>query len=299
MPFVFVRAYARGGFDILKSKELWVPLPMQEMSIFWLRVATALYAVGLLHAFLALLLKDSRAFAVALPAFKVGALLHFVALVELSVAVRHLPADNFYETVSLCAFLIAILFLFVYWRYQFDSIAVVLFPLVFLMTLIGAMEIPVASWSNPGVRDAWLLVHVILVLAGYTALLLTAAGSVFYLVQERRLKSKRTPSLFAKLPPLGTLDKIITQSMGIGFAFITLALVAGSTWAYVETGTRWIREPKIAISLMTWVFYLVMVFLRATAGWRGRKAALMAITVLGCSALTWATHAGLFALLKR
>jgi hypothetical protein len=30
-----------------------------------------------------------------------------------------------------------------------------------------------------------------------------------------------------------------------------------------------------------------------TAGWRGRKAALMAIMVLCCSALTWAAHVGL------
>jgi ABC-type uncharacterized transport system permease subunit len=149
------------------------------------------------------------------------------------------------------------------------------------------------------VRNAWLLLHVLLVLIGYTALLLTAVGSVFYLIQERRLKAKRPARIFTKLPPLGTLDKLITQSMSLGFVFITLAVVAGSTWAYVESGTRWIREPKIAISLMTWVFYMVMVFLRATAGWRGRKAAVMAITVLGCSAITWATHAGLFVRLKR
>jgi hypothetical protein len=36
-----------------------------------------------------------------------------------------------------------------------------------------------------------------------------------------------------------------------------------------------------------------MVFLRVTAGWRGRKAAVMAITVLGCSAATWVAHIGL------
>ena len=40
-----------------------------------------------------------------------------------------------------------------------------------------------------------------------------------------------------------------------------------------------------------------MVFLRVTAGWRGRKAAVMAVTVLGCSALTWAAHARLGSML--
>jgi ABC-type uncharacterized transport system permease subunit len=266
---------------------------MHDMSIFWLRLATALYAVGLGHAFIALLRRNAKVFPIALASFRIGALFHFVALVELGAALGHPPADNFYETTSLCGFLIALLFLFLHWRYQFDSVSVALFPLVFLMSLIGATEIPISSWTNPQVRGAWLLVHVLLVLLGYAALLLTAVGSVFYLVQERGLKNKRPVRLFEKLPPLGTLDRLVTQSMGVGFAFITLAVVAGSTWAFVESGTRWIREPKIVISLITWAFYLVMVFLRTTAGWRGRKAAVIAIAVLGCSALTWAAHVGL------
>ena len=65
-----------------------------------------------------------------------------------------------------------------------------MFPLVFLMTLVASMEQPVAAWPNVGVRDAWLVVHIVLVLAGFAALLLTAVASVFYLMQERRLKTE-------------------------------------------------------------------------------------------------------------
>ena len=266
---------------------------MHEMSIFWLRVAAALYSLGLLHALLVVLRREDRLFRPALGAFSVAAVLHFVSIVELAVWVGHLPVDNFYESVSLCAFLIAVVFLLVNWRYQFRSLGIILFPLVFVMTLVGATEIPVASWSNPRVRDIWLLIHVLLILLGYAALLLTAVASVFYLVQERRLKKKRPVSLIDRLPPLGTLDNLVTGSMSLGFVFITLGLVAASTWAFIESGTRWIGEAKIVLGFATWGFWLVMVFLRTSAGWRGRKAALMAIGVLGCSALTWAAHVGL------
>jgi ABC-type transport system involved in cytochrome c biogenesis permease subunit len=81
--------------------------------------------------------------------------------------------------------------------------------------------------------------------------------------------------------------------MSFGFVFVTLGVIVGSTWAFIEYGTKWIGHATIAISLMTWVLYLVMIFLRMTAGWRGRKAALMVLTVVGFSALTWAAHAGL------
>jgi ABC-type transport system involved in cytochrome c biogenesis permease subunit len=87
--------------------------------------------------------------------------------------------------------------------------------------------------------------------------------------------------------------------MTAGFVCITLAVIAGSTWASIESGARWIGDPRIVISLVTWGLYLVMVFLRATAGWRGRKAALMVIALVGFSALTWAAHTGLRSLFTR
>jgi ABC-type uncharacterized transport system permease subunit len=238
-------------------------------------------------------------FEAALGAFSVATVLHAVSLVERWRAIGHLPVDNFFETSSMCALLLALAFLFLYRRYQFAPLSVFLFPLVFLLSLAGAMEIPVAGWADSRVRDAWLLVHVAMVMLAYAALAVMALASFFYLMQERNLKSKQSGGLFERLPPLGTLDNLITKTMGLGFALLTLATIAGSTWAFVESGTKWIGDAKIGISLFTWGLTLVMVFLRTSAGWRGRKAALLALTVIGCSALTWAAHIGLRGTLTR
>ena len=272
---------------------------MYEMGVFWLRVATVLYGVGLLHVIAVLIRHKAGFLKPALFAFLVAVVLHLVAIVEMAMAVGHLPVDNFYQCAAVCAFLIGVLFLFVYWRYDFASLSVCIFPLVFVLTQVGAMGTPAGSWPNPNVRNAWLLIHVLMVLLGYAALLLTAVASVFYIIQERTLKRKTRVKLFSRLPPLGTLDNLITNSMSFGFIFITLGVIAGSAWAFIESGTNWIQSPRVALAFITWGFYLVMVFLRATAGWRGRKAALMAVAVLCCSALTWAAHVGLRALLAK
>jgi ABC-type uncharacterized transport system permease subunit len=266
---------------------------MAEMSIVWLRVATGLYSLGLLHAILTVLRKQSRLFPLALGAFCVGVVLHFVAIVQLGVASGGIPVNNVNESMSVCAFLIAVSYLFVYWRYQFAGLSICIFPLVFLMTQVGSMEFPVSSWTDVRVRTAWLLLHIFLVLLGYAGLLLTAIASVFYLFRERQLKRKTTSKLFDRLPPLATLDNLITSSMGFGFVFLTLGVIVGSTWAFIEVGTSWLAEGRIDISLITWVFYLVMIFLRMNAGWRGRKAAAMALCVLGLSVVTWIAHVGL------
>ncbi len=269
---------------------------MAEMSVIWLRVAAGLYSLGLLHALLTLLRKREHLFRPALMAFAAGAVLHFVAIVEDGLAAGRCPIANFYETLSMCAFLMAVLFLFVHWRYRLESLSVFIFPMVFMMSMVATLGNPVSAWTSPVVRNAWLSFHIILVLLGYAALVFTAVAALLYLVQERELKSKKPRSFYYRLPPLGTLDDLISKSMALGFVLITLAVVAGVTWAFIEWKTRWVGEPRIVISFITWGIYLAMVFFRVSAGWRGRKAAVLAVLALVCSALTWAAHARLGAL---
>jgi ABC-type transport system involved in cytochrome c biogenesis permease subunit len=266
---------------------------MAEMSVIWLRVAAAFYSLGLLHSILAITQRRENLLKYALSAARAGALLHLVSIIDEGLLTGHCPVTTFYEILSLSALILISLFLFIHWRYKVDSFSVFLFPLVFVMTLIATMARPVAAWANPAIRSVWLTTHIVLVLLGYAALLLTAVSAVMYLMQERELKRKTPRQPYYRLPPLGTLDELISRAMAAGFVFITLATIAGSTWAFIESGTSWISDPRISISFMTWGIYLAMICLRVTAGWRGRKAAIMALTALGCSAITWATHSGL------
>jgi ABC-type uncharacterized transport system permease subunit len=259
------------------------------MSVLWLRTAAALYSCGLLYALIYLFRKNNLLFRPALIAFGAGTVFHLVSIVELWVDSGHLPLNNFCETSSVCAFLIAVLFLVAYSQYQIAVFSVCLFPLVFFMTVIGATEFPVEKWSA-GARNTWLIVHISTVMIGYAALFFSAVAAVYYLLQERQLKQKNVMPAANKLPPLGTLDRIISQTMNTGFVFITIGTVSGVIWAFIENGTHWMSDPKIGFFLFTWAFYLAMIFLRVSAGWRGRRIAWLAVSVLGCSLITWITH---------
>jgi ABC-type transport system involved in cytochrome c biogenesis permease subunit len=261
-----------------------------SMSIIWLRVAAGLYSFGLIYVLLFLFRKNSRLFIPALVTFSIGTVLHLVAIVELWREAGQFPLTNFFETSSVCAFLIATFFLAAYAYYRIEVFSVCLFPLVFFMTLIGATEFATPNWTSELVRSAYLDIHIVTVLIGYAALVLAALGSVFYFLQERQLKKKGDPKTWLKLPPLGTLDGLISVSMNFGFVFITIATISAVVWASAAKGMRWIFEPEIAFFLFTWAFYLAMIFLRVTAGWRGRRLAWMAVAVLGCSMITWFTH---------
>jgi ABC-type uncharacterized transport system permease subunit len=270
---------------------------MIETSAFWLRVAACLYAVGLLHALLTAVRQGESVFGIAMAAFRVGVVIHAVAIADLAMAIGHIPIDNYYQTLSFCALLSAIVFVALERRYRLASVSIGLFPLIFAMTLAGALEQPVASPASEGMRNIWLIIHILLVLIGYAALLFTALTAGAYLVQERRLKTKQSSALLERLPPLGTLDRMLSQSLGLGFVFLTLGLIIAILWAFLNAETSWISDPRITISIFTWLLLLLMMFMRASAGWRGRKVAVMSLVVLGSSALTWVTHAGLGATL--
>jgi ABC-type uncharacterized transport system permease subunit len=272
---------------------------MIDASTFWLRAAAGLYAVGLLHSLLAAVRQGQGAFGVALSAFRLAVVLHGVSIVDLGMGMGRIPIDTVYQTLSLCAFLMALGFVVLEKRYRFGSASVALYPLVFAMVLTAAMEQPMTPSDNEGLRDVWLVVHILLVLAGYAAMAFTALSAVAYLVQERRLKTKQPSSLLERLPPLATLDGMLTKSLGLSFAFLTLGLIFGVMWAFLYSNPGWMGEPRITISVFTWALLLILMFLRSTAGWRGRKVALMAIAVLCCSALTWVTHTGLGAVLAQ
>jgi cytochrome c-type biogenesis protein CcsB len=263
---------------------------MQEL---WLGVALALYSLGLLHSILTVVGRKQRVFRVALGAISFGAVFHLVALVEGGLATQHFPVTTLQEAASLGAFLLTGSFLLVYWRYRFHSISVFVFPLIFVLTLAAVVGRGETYAELPLLRTAWLYIHVSLIILGYTALFLTFVAGVMYLIQERELKSKKPRSFYHRLPPLETIDDLAYKSLTIGFPFITLGIISGALWASSVWGPAWPLDPKIALSFVTWLIYLTLVFARWSVGWRGRKAAYFAIAGFLAIVVTWGTNTGL------
>src|ERR1039458_5538123 len=113
------------------------------------------------------------------------------------------------------------------------------------------------------------------IFTGYAALFLSFGASILYLMQERALKSKSSSGMFSRLPALQVIDDIGYRSLMLGFPFMTLGLLAGSVVAESTYGRVDFFDPKILLSVLMWAVYLLMVYTRLNAGWRGRCAALL------------------------
>jgi ABC-type transport system involved in cytochrome c biogenesis permease subunit len=66
-----------------------------------------------------------------------------------------------------------------------------------------------------------------------------------------------------------------------GFPIWTFAaLIAGPIWAEYAWGRYWGWDPKEVWAFITWVVYAAYLHARATAGWKGRAAAIIALVGL-------------------
>jgi cytochrome c-type biogenesis protein CcsB len=69
------------------------------------------------------------------------------------------------------------------------------------------------------------------------------------------------------------LDRLAYRSTVIGFPMFTFAVICGAVWAEEAWGRYWNWDPKETTSFIAWIIYAAYLHARATAGWRGNRAA--------------------------
>jgi len=109
------------------------------MSLLWLRFALACYFVGLVYAFVAITRTSDLFSRIALHAASLGMVFHFVSLTELFLS-GHVVWASVHNGESLLAFLSMSFFMLIYAVYQTTSPGVVVFPVVFFLTFVAAVD---------------------------------------------------------------------------------------------------------------------------------------------------------------
>lgn len=247
------------------------------MHVVLLRVALALYSVGLLHSVLTVLNRKYSLFRVSLMAVVVGFICHATSIMIRAVELQYMPLTQRYEAFSFFAALGILGFLIAYAKYRIESLSLFVFPLTFLITFIANLSYDPSQSIPLSLQSNWIYIHTPLIFLGYAALFISFSGAIMYLMQERSLKKKQRSSYFHRLPSLEVCDELSYKSLAIGFPLITLGITSGALWAQSAWGTVWGGDLKILFSLFTWLIYLLLINYRLIGGWRGKKAAYLGI----------------------
>lgn len=260
------------------------------MFLLWLQVAVVLYGLASVSVFAAVFGHSARWRRICLPVVVLAWFFHAVSSTEmLALAHRWMPV-GIHEVQSTLALLISTVFLLIAWRYRTLSFGIFALPLAFLLAVVPALGPDKYTFSSPVIRSGWLFLHITALLTAYVCLIFSLVASFLYLLQERRLKDKRSPGFLDWLPPLETMDQIAQATLALGFCGMTIGLLAGSLIAQEHYGSAYFADPKIWLSFVLWGLYVVMLFVRRSAGLRGRRAVYLSSLVFAGMLMVWAAN---------
>ena len=132
----------------------------------------------------------------------------------------------------------------------------------------------------PALRSVWFVIHIVAAAIAGAAFNIGGLAAIVYLLRMRAERQGRTSGYVATLPSSRRLDRFSYAACAFAFPLWTFAVAAGAVWAEYAWGRPWNWDPKETWALVTWIIFACYLHARATAGWKGTRAAVIAIVGL-------------------
>jgi cytochrome c-type biogenesis protein CcsB len=299
-------------------------MSLTRVSNFAFGLALVLYVVAMVAYFHHLAFRRSRVRTAASLLTYSGVLAHLVSVVTRGLAADRVPWGNMYEYSSIVGLLVVAVYLVVERLSKVRSLGGFALGAAVLAMAGATMVYVTPGPLVPALNSYWIKIHVVAAMTGSSLFILGFVFTVLYLVRDRkeqrelsRVSNEPAPALATVgggglphdlaaspdepeersdpeprrgwLPSAAVLDRLAYRTIAFGFPIWTFAVIAGAIWAEQAWGRYWGWDPKEVWSFITWVVFAAYLHARATVGWRGRRAALIA--VVGFAALGFNLYA--------
>ncbi|MEU9042273.1 MULTISPECIES: c-type cytochrome biogenesis protein CcsB [unclassified Kitasatospora] len=218
-----------------------------------------------------------------------GSLLHAGGVITRGLSVSRWPWGNMYE--FSCAFALAMAAAYIVLLAARKNVRWLGLPVTIAVLLtLGIATSMLYTDSDqlvPALHSPWLAIHVSTAIFCGGAFYAAFIATLLYLGKDsfdKRIAAGLTTgplgtpaSVWRRLPAASTLDKLSYRINALVFPLWTFTIIAGAIWAEAAWGKYWEWDPKETWSFITWVAYACYLHARATAGWKGRKAAYLAL----------------------
>jgi cytochrome c-type biogenesis protein CcsB len=250
-----------------------------------------------------------------------GWLAHIAAVVTRGLAVHRVPWGNMYEFSVMVTLVAVTVYLVLLARQPVRYLgAFVMAPVVLYLGLAGTVLYAAPGPLVPALNSYWIKIHVVAAIVATGSFMVSGVVTVLYLLKERwerglpplritlqaRLRHPLSPQrvslgpgtaavaemdlnaavrrggLMQSLPAAAKLDRLAYRIITFAFPVWTFAIIAGAIWAEQAWSRYWGWDPKETWSFITWLGYAAYLHARATAGWRGRRAAMLSLLAFVC-----------------
>lgn len=214
----------------------------------------------------------------------VALIANIMAIILRMLTSGHPPLSNGYEFILTFVGGIIAVYLFAEYRYKLRALGAFVMPIPFLLLMFIIMKMGpeerIAQAIPPALKSQWLTFHVVTAMFAYGAFAVSFGLGAMYLIKlskEGTQNNLNQQGIVSRFPPLDRLDELAYKVVGFAFPLLTLCIITGAIWANYAWGTYWSWDPKETWSLITWIIYAGYLHARLMYGWKGKRAAWLAI----------------------
>jgi cytochrome c-type biogenesis protein CcsB len=239
--------------------------------VYW--ITCVLYAIVIAAQIFGQLFRRPRLTERAVWGTAAGVALHTALVAWRWIQTGHFPTIGNFENALFGGWFIAMGALWAAWR-RFAIVGAAALPFALVIMGWGALGETAASPLVASLNTFWLYIHVFFAWLAYGAWTVACGAAIVYLVQSSPRREQDTASL-------GRLDELMLRTTAFGFVTDAVMIAAGAIWAKNLWGAYWSWDPVETWSLISFLLYGLVLHLRVTLGWRGRRIAWILVFAIG------------------
>ncbi len=201
-----------------------------------------------------------------------------VGVVLRGVAAQRPPWGNMYEFITSSIAMAMVIYLVAALGFGLRGFGL---PATLLASVAVGLAVTVfyvdVSPLMPALHSVWFVIHIVAAALAGAVFNIGGIAAALYLLKQRAERKGVTTGYLARLPESAVLDRFSYRLHAFAFPLWTFAVAAGAVWAQYAWGRFWGWDPKETWSLVTWIVYAAYLHARATAGWKGTRAAVLAL----------------------
>ena len=205
---------------------------------------------------------------------RVGWLLQTALLIAQAARADGFPWSTWAGSLNLFVWLVVTVYLVWGCQTRYRLLGLAVMPLAAALLVLARFGGGTGEGSGSRYSTMFLVLHVGLVSFAFAAFTLAAGLSALYLWQEGRLKHRRPDGVLGRAPSLLTLETLTGRTIAVALPALTVGIVAGLVRLRKDGAAV---DALMAVTLGAWAVYALYLFLRFESGWRGRRAAYLAL----------------------
>lgn len=184
-------------------------------------------------------------------------ILHCLSIVFRIMALKMMPLGTIFDAFSFLSFSIVVVYFFIELTIRNKSTGLFILSFAFFFETVAIFHYKWGVQHNEILSHPIFAIHAGMTIMGYTSLSLSAIYALLYIIQDKNMKRKKFSNLAMQLPPVTYLENMSIRSVFIGIMIMGIGLTLGHLQAHYMFGKYWFSDPKVIVTDLIFIFYLV------------------------------------------